>query len=308
MAPRPSMSIFRGNGPRKSYAPTTPSVFLIPEILELIMLELPAVTVITTCRGVCKAWKSLIETAPDLKYYSLTGLKRSSTKQRQADIVARQLPDQIITPMALALISAFWKKLAVNGLNDNLYVVNERPAVYANHSRRRHPCYPVFWVLTLPIQGTICTIRWLANRKQGPSVEKDRKRLRTDMRSFYKKFAGGTKLIPLIDPDLDRKMVLDVAVEDQSNWGYIYRKDGVQPEEMPKLDTGDIITEPWSKVLSALAKTVYEQAPNPTWGENPKFWCDFVYEYLDSKREKKHHTEEIVFGSLKPYPVLVGEK
>ncbi|KAF3093228.1 hypothetical protein TWF102_006671 [Orbilia oligospora] len=269
MAPRPSMSIFRGNGPRKSFAPTTPSVFLIPEILELIMLELPAITVLTTCRGVCKSWKSLIEMAPDLKYYSLTGLKRS--KKRQAENAARQLPDQIITPMALAVLSAFWKKLAVNGINDNLYVVNERPAVYANN-RGRHPCYPVFWVLTLPIQG-------------------------------------GTKLIPLIDPDLDRKMILDVAIEERSNWGYIYRKDGVQPEEMPKLDPSDIITEPWSKVMSALAKTVYEQAPNPTGGENPRFWCDFVYEYLDGKREKKHHTEEVVFGSLKVfnYHVAVGE-
>ncbi|KAK6334748.1 hypothetical protein TWF718_010196 [Orbilia javanica] len=304
MALRASMSIFRGNGPRKSFAPTTPSVFLIPEILELIMLELPAVTVLTTCRGVCKAWKSLIETAPDLKYYSLTGLKRS--KKRQAEIAARQLPDQIITPMALAVLSTFWKKLATNGINDNLYVVNERPGVYATN-RRRHPCYPVFWVLTLPIQGTICTIKWLARRKQGPGVEKDRKRFRADIRPLYKKFAGGTKLIPLIDPDLDRKMILDVAVEDQSNWGYIYRKDGVQPEEIPKLDPSDIIAEPWLRVMSALAKTVYEQAPNPTWGENPKFWCDFVYEYLDSKREKKHHTEEVVFGSLKPFRVVVGE-
>ncbi|KAF3176056.1 hypothetical protein TWF225_008759 [Orbilia oligospora] len=306
MAPRPSMSIFRGNGPRKSFAPTTPSVFLIPEILELIMLELPAITVLTTCRGVCKSWKSLIEMAPDLKYYSLTGLKRS--KKRQAENAARQLPDQIITPMALAVLSAFWKKLAVNGINDNLYVVNERPALYANN-RGRHPCYPVFWVLTLPIQGTICTIRWLANRKQGPGVEKDRKRFRNDIRPLYKKFAGGTKLIPLIDPDLDRKMILDVAIEERSNWGYIYRKDGVQPEEMPKLDPSDIITEPWSKVMSALAKTVYEQAPNPTGGENPRFWCDFVYEYLDGKREKKHHTEEVVFGSLKVfnYHVAVGE-
>ncbi|KAK6510914.1 hypothetical protein TWF506_010002 [Arthrobotrys conoides] len=306
MAPRPSMSIFRGNGPRKSFAPTTPSVFLIPEVLELIMLELPAITVLTTCRGVCKSWKSLIEMAPDLKYYSLTGLKRS--KQRQAEIAARQLPDQIITPMALELLSAFWKKLAANGINDNLYVVNERPAVYANN-RRRNPCYPVFWALTLPIQGTICTIKWLVNRNKGPGVEKDRKRLRTDIRPLFKKFAGGTKLIPFFDPDLHRKMILDVAIEPQSNWGYIYRKNGVQPEETAKLYPSDIITEPWLQVMSVLAKTVYEQAPNPMGAENPRFWCDFVYEYLDAKREKKHHTEGVVFGGLKffDYNVVVAE-
>ncbi|KAK6529783.1 hypothetical protein TWF281_008942 [Arthrobotrys megalospora] len=306
MASRLSIStIFRGNGPRKSFSPATPSVFLIPEVLELIMLELPAVTVLTTCRSVCKGWKSLIETAPDLRYYSLTGLKRS--KQRQAEIAARQLPSQIITPMALAVLSAFWKKLATNGLNDNLYVVNERPGVYANNRRRRHPCYPVFWFLTLPIQGTICTIQWIANRKKGPSVKKDRERVRNNMKFIYKKFAGATKLIPLIDPDLDRKIILDVAIEDHSNWGYIYRKDGVHEDESLRLDPSDIISTPWSKVMLPLATTVYSQAPNPTWGENPKFWCDFVYEYLDSKREKKHQTEELVFGSLKPFPVSVKE-
>ncbi|KAK6541574.1 hypothetical protein TWF694_007377 [Orbilia ellipsospora] len=80
------------------------SVLLTPEIAELVLLEVPAVELLTTCRRVCRIWRDLIDTSsPKLRYYSLSGL----------DLHGQQNPDgQILTPLAIEVLSIFWKRLA----------------------------------------------------------------------------------------------------------------------------------------------------------------------------------------------------
>ncbi|KAJ6261488.1 hypothetical protein Dda_4158 [Drechslerella dactyloides] len=75
------------------------------EIVAEILLNVPPVALITTCRRVSTTWKCLIETSPELKYYSTTGLRKRDEAQEAADTAA-------ITPMALEVISRFWGKVA----------------------------------------------------------------------------------------------------------------------------------------------------------------------------------------------------
>ncbi|RVD84904.1 uncharacterized protein DFL_003241 [Arthrobotrys flagrans] len=105
---------------------TTSSIFLIHEILEGILLEVPAIDLILNCRGVCKTWKDLIEvTSPDLKYYSLSGLRRPSTISNGERKKPETLPSaheppphnttkptQILTPLAVDILGIFWKRFA----------------------------------------------------------------------------------------------------------------------------------------------------------------------------------------------------
>ncbi|KAF3919082.1 hypothetical protein ABW21_db0204301 [Orbilia brochopaga] len=81
--------------------PTLPN-----EILEQVLLEIPAVEVMTTCRAVSKGWKSLIEESPPLARYSTTGIStRYDEKQDDGE--------RFLTPMARKVFSAFWQKLGL---------------------------------------------------------------------------------------------------------------------------------------------------------------------------------------------------
>lgn len=124
------------------------SIFLIPEIFEKILLDVPAIDVIARCRGVCITWKEFIEVSPDLKYYSLSGLRRprpaARATQKKASRTApigtehmvsgpsrvadrwssnseSEPQTEILTPLALEVLSIFWNRLVeqtVATLND----------------------------------------------------------------------------------------------------------------------------------------------------------------------------------------------
>ncbi|RVD88069.1 uncharacterized protein DFL_002267 [Arthrobotrys flagrans] len=113
--------------PRKkpSNSTPTPPIFLIPELAERILLNVPAIDVLLKCRGVCKTWRDLIEnTSPELKYYSTSGLKRSdpdTVKIKPSRARPKSTPDrsphpQLLTPIAVDILSIFWKRLAKHGI------------------------------------------------------------------------------------------------------------------------------------------------------------------------------------------------
>ncbi|KAF3230365.1 hypothetical protein TWF192_009797 [Orbilia oligospora] len=111
----------------------TSSIFLIHEVLEGILLEVPAIDLILNCRAVCKTWKDLIEsTSPDLKYYSLSGLRRTSASASATENEEEKRPETptlppwvdptptyhtvakpnpILTPLALDILRIFWKRM-----------------------------------------------------------------------------------------------------------------------------------------------------------------------------------------------------
>ncbi|KAK6362098.1 hypothetical protein TWF730_005796 [Orbilia blumenaviensis] len=106
--------------------PTSP-VFLNPKVLETILLGLPAIDVLTRCRGVCKTWKDLIENSSEnLKYYSTSGLKRpdidtNGMKAKSSPTRPRSTPDrkphvQLLTPVAVDILTIFWRRLAKDGI------------------------------------------------------------------------------------------------------------------------------------------------------------------------------------------------
>ncbi|KAF3132898.1 hypothetical protein TWF594_009412 [Orbilia oligospora] len=119
------MVLFLRKKSTKAIPVPTTTLFLIPELIEKILLNVPAIDVLTRCRSVCKTWKDLIEnTSPDLKYYSTSGLRRPDpdpVKVKPSRARPRSTPDrsphpQLLTPIAIDILSIFWKRLAKDGI------------------------------------------------------------------------------------------------------------------------------------------------------------------------------------------------
>ncbi|EPS39546.1 hypothetical protein H072_6727 [Dactylellina haptotyla CBS 200.50] len=85
---------------------------LITEILELILLQVPFLEVITSCRAVCRSWGALIKTSPRLRHYTKTG----------HDLYFRApyeiTPRASFTPATISLIKLFWKRLTRYSLEE----------------------------------------------------------------------------------------------------------------------------------------------------------------------------------------------
>ncbi|KAF3934443.1 hypothetical protein ABW19_dt0200222 [Dactylella cylindrospora] len=87
---------------------STPPVLLIPEILELILLEVPVLELFK-CRQVCRTWKDLLESSPFLSYYTQTGLKKDKISTA---IKAEKLGEILNpTPLGLAVLQKFWSRV-----------------------------------------------------------------------------------------------------------------------------------------------------------------------------------------------------
>ncbi|EPS37488.1 hypothetical protein H072_8773 [Dactylellina haptotyla CBS 200.50] len=80
------------------------------EILELILLNVPPLSLITNFRLVCKTWNSLLETSASLKYYATTGLYLDCAP-KPSDRPSRISNLPIVTPLAFDILEIFWRKL-----------------------------------------------------------------------------------------------------------------------------------------------------------------------------------------------------
>ncbi|KAK6521765.1 hypothetical protein TWF506_001968 [Arthrobotrys conoides] len=106
---------------------TAKVVFNLPELLEAILLQVPPVTVHTTCRLVCNQWKDTIETTPALTHYTKTGLWLPDRTSKE--IVEQPLPEPFcaFTPMVIDVFQIYWRKLealTVKTLEDD-YITEE---------------------------------------------------------------------------------------------------------------------------------------------------------------------------------------
>ncbi|KAF3909988.1 hypothetical protein ABW20_dc0110406 [Dactylellina cionopaga] len=82
-------------------------IFLIPELLEQVLVRLPIIQLATTGRAVCKLWQQSINTSPVCKYYLSTGLLPSDFSNKTFD--PKSPPH--LTPAASEYLGFFWHKL-----------------------------------------------------------------------------------------------------------------------------------------------------------------------------------------------------
>ncbi|KAK6533640.1 hypothetical protein TWF694_002575 [Orbilia ellipsospora] len=86
--------------------PSIVKITVIPELLERVLLEVPAIELILSCRRVCKTWRDLIDTtSPQLKRYSTSGLGEYEDDDPNHK-------SEILTPLAIQVLGMFWKTLA----------------------------------------------------------------------------------------------------------------------------------------------------------------------------------------------------
>ncbi|EPS45399.1 hypothetical protein H072_650 [Dactylellina haptotyla CBS 200.50] len=98
----------------------------IPEVLEMVLLELPAIQTII-CQRVCTTWRDLIQKSPALKYYTTYGIHLGCGPQPEplfaehfGDPSEREglyyPPRSNFPPLAIAVLETLWTKLAPHAL------------------------------------------------------------------------------------------------------------------------------------------------------------------------------------------------
>ncbi|KAF3903382.1 hypothetical protein ABW20_dc0107305 [Dactylellina cionopaga] len=282
----------------------TAAAFLIPEILEMIMLEVPAIELLTACRQVCKGWKSILETSPALSYYATTGRRRRKNREDE------QEPCQIVTPLAVEILTHFWRKLARKGINEQLEVQINAPG-----GRRRRTGSEV-WA---PIRFASRIYKHMLE----PPVEKDRRELRIAIRELYDMFYPITKKIPFIDPELEGASNTPVFVFETSNWAYIRRQEGIDPlrelytelhnDNPSQSNCERRIVKPWWDALIEMVLTVYMRSPKQTISANgnaPRLVpgrkasnvsYEVVLENKDARGRRKVYRERLFFAGNEPF-------
>ncbi|KAK6541385.1 hypothetical protein TWF694_007198 [Orbilia ellipsospora] len=111
---------------------TNVDIFLLPELVEAILLRVPTVVVLTKCRLVCHRWKYMIENTPALKHYTRTGLW---LPDNETDGPKQSLPEPIsaFTPIAIDVLQLFWRQLEPHSLKHqdprDIYAPDRRPLI-----------------------------------------------------------------------------------------------------------------------------------------------------------------------------------
>ncbi|KAK6514617.1 hypothetical protein TWF281_004815 [Arthrobotrys megalospora] len=89
--------------------PDIPAALLIPEILEQILMNVPIIDFISSCRAVCTAWRELICLSSVLQYYHATGIRGLPVDQDETSFNPKDPPK--LTPAAEELIRVLWGRL-----------------------------------------------------------------------------------------------------------------------------------------------------------------------------------------------------
>ncbi|KAK6514618.1 hypothetical protein TWF281_004816 [Arthrobotrys megalospora] len=84
-------------------------IFVIPEIVEAILLRMPILDLTTTCRRVCTTWRDLVDDSLSIKRY-IASIKASEGIFTQQALCGN-FPNLSLTPTARDFIQLFWRKL-----------------------------------------------------------------------------------------------------------------------------------------------------------------------------------------------------
>ncbi|EWC47420.1 hypothetical protein DRE_00388 [Drechslerella stenobrocha 248] len=201
-------------------------------LVEQILLNTPALVVLTTCRHVCRAWKHLIETSPALKFYSTTGLHQESLRNLQATFAEPQ-----ITPLAVDIISCFWWKLAQEAAYVKARDIDE--AAPAKDAARN-------------FNGV-----WFAKPLAG-----SRRRVQERISTLAAQFEDTINRVPFALPEIPGQE-LSLRLKFTSNWNSIpwklYRNNSYPADLDPAFD--GIHNEYFEAVMRKLALVLYRCTP-----------------------------------------------
>ncbi|KAF3925643.1 hypothetical protein ABW21_db0207801 [Orbilia brochopaga] len=209
-----------------------------------------------------------------------------------------------ITPLAVQVISMFWKKLVRNALitteHDN-FIFPRRDSI---GNDRDVDCLDVFlcpfsllWFLVrLPFKWSLPLIR---------PLERDRRRVVTTAERLCKQFAPITHKIAFAPPgSLDK---ISVDVEMRTNWTALpYRKKSRRrnlignPYGMPA---------PYFHVMSELTRVVFDDTPIPlSYSSGPGGHAVVLVDLDYRFRTRLVARERLALESYEPYGVEVGDR
>ncbi|KAK6498366.1 hypothetical protein TWF481_010958 [Arthrobotrys musiformis] len=83
--------------------------FHIPEVLEGILVEVPILDLITSCRRVCQHWRRVIDKSPHMKRHISRSLACHDLVTER--VTGGRFPTLSLTPVAQELLERFWRRL-----------------------------------------------------------------------------------------------------------------------------------------------------------------------------------------------------
>ncbi|KAK6534764.1 hypothetical protein TWF281_006065 [Arthrobotrys megalospora] len=327
---------------RKTVPNPTPThlLFSITELVEKILLEVPAIDVLTKCRGVCKAWKDLIETSSeDLKYYSTSGLMRpdpNAVKSKPSRARPRSTPDrkphpQLLTPIAIDILSIFWKRLAKGGITVSPPRVSRRQRLAERSLERSErtgqqrrgssnssmngfdECVLAFGVIFvyLPLQGAR-KVGSFVRRKVG-RVGRKRRAASNLGRKLIKEFTPVWQKVQIFQPhDPEFRGVLISAVtnwkpDSIDSWDYSLSL----PKEFTKLpDAANALMTPLIEAIYSGKLLIVDppaSSTEPATASSPAVGIDLTYEFDELvariNRYDSAPKETLTFEAHSPFAV-----
>ncbi|KAF3934552.1 hypothetical protein ABW19_dt0209011 [Dactylella cylindrospora] len=174
-----------------SSGPETPEIFIPLEILEMILLHLSRVDLVTSCRGVNKRWKNVIETSAAVQRHFTTAHR----------MIKQPCPcyHLHITPLALEVMSVFWHRITAGFFTPDIMnsITMEVPAVI----KKEFLCFKEFCtntkLNTFPEDVEILT-HYPAPKAPDPTADPSAERYGQPFYTFFDDFYEECKQYPLL--------------------------------------------------------------------------------------------------------------
>ncbi|KAF3919050.1 hypothetical protein ABW21_db0202330 [Orbilia brochopaga] len=204
--------------------------YIPPEITEDILLQVPAICLITTCRSVCRAWKTLIETSPQLVHYSRTGLPLPRPGH-----TTKCIPQ--ITPLAIYILGCFWAKLARQCMLCELEPLSSSLNIHPMDNRRQR----------------------YRNTELIKLAGESRRKLPACVRELVRQFADIVEKVPFITPENPHGLDFAMDVHPYANWESM--SNSVTPSiRVPELYCNLPMSD-FKIVMAAITLVVHEWIP-----------------------------------------------